>query len=97
MSTVIKISSNYSIYIYIDFPGQSGFYQWPLEIGKQVWSQANMKCSKAQIDLWWFMYLYQAKKMGLNMVELVQVGPWPYLFDGTEKPTEHLSNRENQG
>ena len=36
-------------------------------------------------------------KMGLNMVELVQVGPWPYLFDGTEKPTEHLSNRENQG
>ena len=33
------------------FPGQSGFYQWPLEIGKQVWSQANMKCSKAQIDL----------------------------------------------
>jgi hypothetical protein len=35
--------------------------------------------------------------MGLNMVELVQVGPWPYLFDGTEKPTEHLSNRENQG
>lgn len=33
--------------------------------------------------------------MGLNMVELVQVGPWPYLFDGTEKPIEHLANNRD--